>query len=64
MAKEFLGGMMPTYDYRCEKCQITVEVMHSVSEHGPKCCEQPMNKVFSATPAIFKGDGWGGKHGQ
>lgn len=56
--------MMPTYDYRCEKCQMTVEVMHSVSEHGPKCCEQPMNKLFSATPAIFKGDGWGGKHGQ
>ena len=64
MAKEFLGGMMPNYDYRCEQCQITVEVSHSVSEHGPSCCGKPMQKVFAATPAIFKGDGWGGKHGQ
>lgn len=55
---------MPNYDYRCEQCQITVEVSHSVSEHGPSCCGKPMQKVFAATPAIFKGDGWGGKHGQ
>jgi putative FmdB family regulatory protein len=52
--------MMPTYDYKCQKCGITVEVSHSVSEHGPRCdCGEVMQKVFTAVPAIFKGEGWG-----
>ena len=53
--------MTPLYDYKCEKCGITVEVSHSVSDHGPRCdCGQVMQKVFAAIPAIFKGEGWGG----
>jgi predicted nucleic acid-binding Zn ribbon protein len=30
---------------------------------NPDCivCEKPMRKVFSATPAHFRGNGWGGK---
>ena len=52
---------MPTYDYKCEECKITVETNHSVFEHGPSCCGKPMQKVFTAVPTIFKGDGWAGK---
>ena len=31
---------MPTYEYRCEKCEAEFEVSESISEHGsskPKC---------------------------
>lgn len=53
--------MMPTYDYKCEKCGGAVEQYHGIDEHGPSCCGVPMQKVFTAVPAIFKGNGWGGK---
>ena len=52
---------MPTYDYKCEKCGSQVETYHSVNEHGPSCCGQPMQKVYTTPGIIFKGDGWAGK---
>jgi putative FmdB family regulatory protein len=38
------GGIMPTYEYRCEKCGETFERRESIAEHEaavPKCpkCE-------------------------
>ena len=54
---------MPTYDFVCPNCQISVEIVSSVSEQAsPKCdCGQMMIKQFSAPGIIFKGNGWGGK---
>ena len=42
---------MPTYDYRCDACEETVEVMHASSETpSVKCpeCRKPMRKCFGA----------------
>lgn len=55
---------MPTYDFKCNPCEKTVEVRMSFDEKEiPKCetCREPMNRVYSVPGAvIFKGDGWAG----
>lgn len=52
---------MPTYDYKCQKCQAERETKHGVDEPGPSCCGESMQKVYTAVAAIFRGNGWGGK---
>jgi hypothetical protein len=55
---------MPKYDYQCDKCGIGVEFEKSIHEEtSPTCtgCSTIMSRVWSATPAHFKGGGWGGK---
>jgi len=47
---------MPLYDYKCNKCGVDKEVMHSMSEIGKievLCdhCGQPMKKMMSM-PAL------------
>ena len=62
---------MPTYDYRCERCQEQFEFWQSFSddslvtcpaEGGPSACvapgEGPVKKVFSKVGISFKGDGF------
>lgn len=49
---------MPTYDYKCEKCNITTEVIHSIkSEHIEKCtkCKKPMEKIIGLGSGIITG---------
>ena len=52
---------MPVYDYECIVCGQTQELEHSMSAVGNPVlhCSTPMIRVFTATPAIFKGTGWG-----
>lgn len=54
--------MSPAYDFQCPSCQGVVEVTRSFSDDsaGPNCdkCAVEMTKVFTATPAIFRGSGW------
>jgi putative FmdB family regulatory protein len=52
---------MPRYDYECIVCGETQELEHSVSAASNPVlhCSTPMIRVFQATPAIFKGTGWG-----
>jgi putative FmdB family regulatory protein len=52
---------MPIYDYECIVCGQTQELEHSMSAVGNPVlhCSTPMIRVFAATPAIFKGTGWG-----
>ncbi len=55
---------MPKYDYKCDNCEEILEAEHSMADtldfHGcEKCNEGLLHKVFSATPAVFKGQGWG-----
>jgi putative FmdB family regulatory protein len=52
---------MPRYDYECIVCGQTQELEHSISAASNPVlhCSTPMIRVFQATPAIFKGTGWG-----
>jgi len=55
---------MPSYDYKCDTCETVVEVQRSFDEEGsPTCvaCNTTMSRVWNATPAHFKGGGWGGR---
>jgi putative FmdB family regulatory protein len=52
---------MPIYEYRCDKCDKTKELVASiVQKYEVTCdnCDVPMWRVWHPTPAIFKGDGW------
>jgi putative FmdB family regulatory protein len=54
---------MPTYDFKCPKCDARKNHYFSFSdEHKLTCeCGTAMEKVFQATPSHFKGGGWGGQ---
>lgn len=52
---------MPTYDYQCRSCGHTVEVIHSMTEEGPRTCERcggELRRVLYPTGIIFKGSGF------
>ena len=56
--------MMPSYDYKCDTCNSTIEVQRSFDEEStPMCtsCNGTMSRVWQATFAHFKGGGWGGQ---
>lgn len=52
---------MPTYSYRCTKCETVFDAFHSMSckepQHCPECGEKG-NKLLSASSVIFKGSGF------
>lgn len=54
--------MTPAYDFQCPSCSSVIEVTRAFSDNSadPQCadCSVEMNKVFTATPAIFRGNGW------
>lgn len=55
---------MPNYDFHCSLCSTTREIWLDFNdEQLPNCekCHVAMKKVFQATPAHFKGGGWGGQ---
>jgi len=54
---------MPKYDYECPGEEVIVEFDLPFNHETPRCdvCGVEMRKVFAATPAIFKGRGWGAK---
>jgi len=56
-------GIMPKYDYECLGEEVIVEFDLPFNHETPRCdvCGVEMRKVFAATPAIFKGRGWGAK---
>ena len=52
---------MPTYEYQCQKCAHTFEVMQSFSDAPvTKCteCRGKVRKLFSPPAIIFKGKGF------
>ena len=54
---------MPRYDYKCNNCSTAIEVERGFGDDSePMCtgCNSTMSRVWSATPAIFRGGGWGG----
>ena len=55
---------MPTYEFKCPLCEVTVGKSFAVySNHSMFCedCKVPMAKVFTAPGVIFKGEGWASK---
>jgi putative FmdB family regulatory protein len=55
---------MPIYEYECEMCHSHIELHQPVKEHEapvvcPSCnCEHTMKRVYSASPVIFRGNGF------
>ena len=54
---------MPIYEYECEKCGSTFEVIHPVSakplkKHNENGCTGKVRRLVSAGGFILKGDGW------
>ena len=57
-------AVMPTYDYRCEKCDSVVEVVHSIHREEPCLCEvcgEPMLRGMGIGWVQYKGAGWARK---
>jgi len=57
------ANKIPNYEYRCPECSAMVIFRKDFNDDtDPECivCDKPMRKVFSATPAHFRGGGWGG----
>jgi putative FmdB family regulatory protein len=52
---------VPTYDYRCDRCERTFEVRQRISEDPLTTCERcggPIRRLLAPTPFILKGGGW------
>jgi putative FmdB family regulatory protein len=57
---------VPIYDYACTSCHHVVEVIHRISEAGPRFCpncgaEGTMRKAVTTSAVHFKGTGWAKK---
>ena len=52
---------MPFYDYRCTRCDATVELLHGIDDETQRThdgCGGALERRFSATSVHFKGSGW------
>ncbi len=54
---------MPTYDYRCKKCNHEFEAFHSMSDEPlkvcPRCKKHSLQRLIGAGAGIiFKGNGF------
>lgn len=52
---------MPTYEFKCDSCNVVVEFIFKVEElETPNCelCKSPMHRVYGAPGIVFKGTGF------
>ncbi|MFQ5449448.1 MAG: FmdB family zinc ribbon protein [Nitrospinaceae bacterium] len=54
---------MPIYEYECEKCRNTFEMIQPISAeplkfHGENGCKGRVRRLVSASGFILKGSGW------
>jgi putative FmdB family regulatory protein len=52
---------MPTYEYRCERCDHSVEVVQSFTDAPLTTCEScggQLRKVYAPVGIVFKGSGF------
>jgi len=50
---------MPRYDYKCSICSSQIELEKSIGDdRDPVCCNESMQKLWSAPAAIFNGSGF------
>jgi putative FmdB family regulatory protein len=55
------GNAVPTYDYRCDRCERTFEIRQRISAEPLTTCDRcggPIRRLLSAAPFILKGGGW------
>ena len=54
---------MPTYDYKCDKCNKsrtqTISLIDLDTFKAICACGEQMRRILSAPPIMFKGTGWG-----
>jgi len=56
---EIKGESMPRYDYKCSVCSSQIEFEKSIGDdRDPVCCNESMQKLWSAPAAIFNGSGF------
>lgn len=58
--KEKENSKMPLYDFKCEECDLEVEILKKMDEKAPNCpvCGRSMVKLVSATNFILNGKNW------
>lgn len=52
---------MPIYEYRCDKCGYSFDVLQKVNDPPITICTKcsgPTIKVISSAGLVFKGSGW------
>jgi putative FmdB family regulatory protein len=50
---------MPRYDYKCSICSSQIEFEKSIGDDkSPICCNESMQRLWSAPAAIFNGSGF------
>lgn len=52
---------MPSYDYRCEPCDVRFEVTRPIGDATEvRCpdCDLPAKRVFTPVGVVFKGSGF------
>ncbi|MBN2809545.1 MAG: zinc ribbon domain-containing protein [Deltaproteobacteria bacterium] len=52
---------MPIYEYQCEECEHTFDMLRKITDEPLKECPEcggPVNKLVSSTSFILKGGGW------
>lgn len=50
---------MPTYDYKCNECGITREVIREIGDNTePLCCDKQMARLWSAPAIKFNATGF------
>jgi len=57
---------VPIYDYLCSNCRERTEVIHAMSDPGPRFCpacgaEGTLRKAFAPPAVHFRGSGWAKK---
>ncbi len=55
---------MPLYDYFCEVCESSVEIMHSMEEDVERLhenCGGHLVRLFSVPEVVYQGKGWAKK---
>jgi putative FmdB family regulatory protein len=57
---------VPIYDYLCASCGERTEVIHGISDPGPRFCpacgaDGTLRKAFAPPAVHFKGSGWAKK---
>lgn len=54
---------MPTYLFRCDQCDFTMEktflLAAAIIEPACLSCDRLMRRIYSAPGVSFKGTGWG-----
>jgi putative FmdB family regulatory protein len=49
---------MPLYEYKCTQCGKDREVLQSLRDTAPECCDETMQRQISRTNFSLKGGGW------